>query len=69
MRLAEDIRDEEEEGGIRRPWLSAFEFTKLMTTTPEPRCLDWMALWFSNWLHMRKVCMYAKGGGGGGVQQ
>lgn len=46
VRLAEDIRDEEEEGGIRRPWLSAFEFNKLMTSTPEPRFLDWMALWF-----------------------
>ncbi|KAL5490978.1 hypothetical protein EMCRGX_G016189 [Ephydatia muelleri] len=46
VRLADDIRDEEYEGGIRRPWLSAFEFTKLMTSTPEPRFLDWMSLWF-----------------------
>ena len=31
MRSAEDIEEEEREGGIRRPWLSQFEFIKLET--------------------------------------
>ena len=45
VRSAEDIEDEELDGGIKRPWLSQFEFTKLFTAMPEPKVLSWFALW------------------------
>ena len=47
VRSEEDIEDEELDGGIKRQWLSQFEFAKLFNTIPEPRFLGWMALWYS----------------------
>lgn len=45
VRSAEDIEDEEcDGGGIRRQWLSQFEFSKLFTASPEPLFLNWLAL-------------------------
>ena len=46
VRSAEDIEDEKElEGGVKKPWLSQFEFTKLLTASPGPRFLAWMFLY------------------------
>ena len=47
VRSEEDIEDEELDGGIKRQWLSQFEFVKLFSTVPEPRFLSWMALWYN----------------------
>ena len=45
VRSAEDIEDEEcDGGGIKRQWLSQFEFSKLFTASPEPAFLSWLAL-------------------------
>lgn len=45
IRSAEDIEDEEElDGGVKRPWLSQFEFTKLFTSSPAPKFLGWLSL-------------------------
>lgn len=44
VRSAEDVEDEECDGGIRRQWLSQFEFSKLFTAQPEPEFLSWLAL-------------------------
>ena len=46
VRSEEDVEDEELDGGIKRQWLSQFEFVKLFSTLPEPRFLGWMALWY-----------------------
>ena len=45
VRSAEDIEEEEREGGIRRPWLSQFEFIKLFSSSPLPTYLGWMVLY------------------------
>ena len=45
VRSAEDIEDEEQDGGIKRQWLSQFEFSKLFTTLPGPAFLNWLALY------------------------
>ncbi len=46
VRSAEDIEDEEElDGGVKRPWLSQFEFTKILTATQSPKFLAWMTLY------------------------
>ena len=47
VRSEEDIEDEELDGGIKRQWLSQFEFVKLFNTIPQPRFLGWMGLWYS----------------------
>lgn len=45
VRSAEDIEDDElDGGGIKRQWLSQFEFCKLFTTLPEPAFLKWFTL-------------------------
>ena len=46
VRSAEDVEDEELDGGIRRQWLSQFEFVKLFTALPEPRFISWLRLWY-----------------------
>ena len=46
VRSAEDVEDEQLDGGIRRQWLSQFEFVKLFTMSPEPRFLSWLTLWY-----------------------
>lgn len=45
VRSAEDVEDDElDGGGIRRQWLSQFEFSKLFSSIPEPAFLRWLAL-------------------------
>ena len=46
VRSAEDVEDEELDGGIRRQWLSQFEFVKLFTASPEPQFISWLRLWY-----------------------
>lgn len=46
VRSAEDVEDEELDGGIKRQWLSQFEFAKVFTDNPPPPFLAWMGLWF-----------------------
>ncbi len=46
VRSIEDVEDDEcDGGGIKRQWLSQFEFSKLFTALPEPAFLSWMALY------------------------
>ncbi len=45
VRSAEDVEDEEWDGGIKRQLLSQFELIKIFTATPEPAFLSWLALW------------------------
>lgn len=45
VRNEEDIEDEEEEGGIQRPFLSRFELVKVFTATPPMNFLSWLDLW------------------------
>lgn len=45
VRSAEDIEDEEEDVGVKRPWLSQFEFTKMFTAPQLPKFLAWVALY------------------------
>lgn len=45
VRSAEDVEEEELDGGIRRQWLSQFEFSRILTAVPEPRFLAWLTLW------------------------
>lgn len=45
VRSAEDIEDDEYDGGgIKRQWLSQFEFCKIFATLPEPVFLNWFIL-------------------------
>ena len=45
MRSADDIADEEFDGGeIKRQWLSLFEFIKVFSTQPSPHFLSWWDL-------------------------
>ena len=46
VRSAEDVEEEELDGGIRRQWLSQFEFMKLFTASPEPQFISWLRLWY-----------------------
>ena len=45
VRSAEDVEEEVDDGGFKRPWLSCFEFTRVFSETPEPSFLDWFCLW------------------------
>jgi hypothetical protein len=47
VRDSEDVEEEQLDGGIRRQWLSQFEFTKLLTASPAPPFFSWLLLWFS----------------------
>ena len=47
VRDKDDIEDEEEDGGLKRPWLSVFELVKAFTASPPLNFLTWMDLWFS----------------------
>ena len=42
-----DIEDEEEDGGLQRPWLSCFELVKVFTANPPLNFLSWLDLWYS----------------------
>ena len=44
---SEDVEEEQLDGGIRRQWLSQFEFTKLLTSSPSPPFFSWLLLWYS----------------------
>ena len=57
VRSEEDIEDEELDGGIKRQWLSQFEFVKLFSTVPEPKFLSWMALWYNLPTMENGVCL------------
>ena len=46
VRSSEDVEDEELDGGIRRQWLSQFEFTSLLTSNPPPAFFNWLHLFF-----------------------
>jgi hypothetical protein len=46
VRDSEDVEEEQLDGGIRRQWLSQFEFTKLFSSPPPP-FFSWLLLWFS----------------------
>lgn len=62
VRSAEDIEDEEElDGGFKKPWLSQFEFTKLLTASPGPKFLAWLILYHKlpsveNEVHSVRCC-------------
>lgn len=47
VRDHDDIEDEEEDGGLQRPWLSCSELVKVFTADPPLNFLSWMDLWFS----------------------
>ena len=47
IREEEDIEDEEDYGGLQRPWLSLFEFTKVFCASPALNFLSWVELWYS----------------------
>ena len=47
VRNQDDIEDEEEDGGLQRPWLSCFELVKSFTASPSLNFLSWLDLWFS----------------------
>lgn len=46
VRDIDDIEDEEEDGGLKRPWLSRFELVKAFTASPPLNFLTWLDLWF-----------------------
>lgn len=45
VRSAEDVEDEELDGGIKRQLLSQFEFGKVFAASDPPPFLAWLALW------------------------
>lgn len=47
IREEEDIEDEEDIGGVQRPWVSLFEFTKVFCASPALNFFSWMELWYS----------------------
>ena len=47
VRDQEDIQDEEEDGGLQRPWLSCLELVKAFTASPPLNFLSWLHLWSS----------------------
>lgn len=47
VRDHDDIEDEEEDGGLQRPWLSCSELIKVFTADPPLNFLSWMDLWFT----------------------
>ena len=47
VREEEDIEDEEDYGGLQRPWVSLFEFTKVFCASPALNFFSWIELWYS----------------------
>ncbi|XP_019850204.1 PREDICTED: utrophin-like isoform X2 [Amphimedon queenslandica] len=45
VRNQDDIQDEEEDGGLQRPWLSLLELVKAFTASPPLNFLSWLHLW------------------------
>lgn len=46
IRGEEEIEDEEDIGGLQRPWLSQFEFIKVFSASPALNFLSWLELWY-----------------------
>lgn len=46
IREEEDIEDEEDYGGLQRPWVSLFEFIKVFCASPALNFFSWIELWY-----------------------